>query len=518
MSCTEKKSTTMRSILGSKLSFKPPVTQDPRTFSRTTKGIILMCIGLCASTSGFSSTIYFPGLPAITAELNAPPIATTLTAALFVLLMGIAPVFWASFSDRLHVRRVLLFFSMIIFAVASLGAAFINNIWGLVVLRCIQAVGSSCGQSVGAGVIADCYPLEQRGAAFGKYFFFVFFGPLLGPIIGGFLIISVLSWRATFWFCVAFGLFIACNIFFLFPETYRDNAKWDMQLPTTTTTTSSNKDNDKASSISSATLEDKTAAHQPETEVIPEKSQIDTVQQEHQTPAAESKPPAAARRTNPFAAFLLLRHPFVLCSALVSGIAFGCMFAVETIIPDLYESHYGFNSWQTGLSYLGAGVGNLLGSVLGGMTSDKLLLRSRRLRGGRAVCEDRLTANLWFAFVFIVFGILLFGWGIQNNLSYWCGIVAFGIQTFGMNQVMTATSAYIVDAVPGAGASATASANLIRMIMACVLTLIANPLVASIGPGYTCVFLAGLSVLGFCILVILKLFGEKMRIRAGFKD
>lgn len=68
--------------------------------------------------------------------------------------MGIAPVFWASFSDRLHVRRVLLFFSMIVFAVASLGAAFINNIWGLVVLRCIQAVGSSCGQSVGAGVIA----------------------------------------------------------------------------------------------------------------------------------------------------------------------------------------------------------------------------------------------------------------------------------------------------------------------------------------------------------------------------
>ncbi|EPB90787.1 hypothetical protein HMPREF1544_02365 [Mucor circinelloides 1006PhL] len=506
---------TIKSLLKSKLSFKPPVTQDPRTFKRTTKGIILMCIGLCASTSGFSSTIYFPGLPAITEELHAPPIATTLTAALFVLLMGIAPVFWASFSDRLHVRRVLLFFSMIVFAVASLGAAFINNIWGLVVLRCIQAVGSSCGQSVGAGVIADCYPLEQRGAAFGKYFFFVFFGPLLGPIIGGFLIMSALSWRATFWFCVAFALFIACNIFFLFPETYRDNAKWDLQLPT-------NANDDKSSSISSKTLEDDT--NQPETEAIPEKSQIDVVEQD-QNPV-KSKPtvqqqqeqPQQKRRANPFAAFILLRHPFVLCAALVSGIAFGCMFAVETIIPDLYESHYGFNSWQTGLSYLGAGVGNMVGSLLGGMTSDKLLLRSRRLRGGRAVCEDRLTANLWFAFIFIVFGILLFGWGIEKNLSYWCGIVAFGIQTFGMNQVMTATSAYIVDAVPGAGASATASANLIRMIMACVLTLIANPLVASIGPGYTCVFLAGLSVVGFCILAILKLFGEKMRIRAGFKD
>lgn len=53
---------TIKALLKSKLYFRPPVTQDPRTFSRTTKGIILMCIGLCASTSGFSSTIYFPGI------------------------------------------------------------------------------------------------------------------------------------------------------------------------------------------------------------------------------------------------------------------------------------------------------------------------------------------------------------------------------------------------------------------------------------------------------------------------
>ena len=37
---------------------------------------------------------------------------------------------------------------------------------------------------VGSGVIADCYPVERRGAAFGKYFFGVFIGPLTGPILG----------------------------------------------------------------------------------------------------------------------------------------------------------------------------------------------------------------------------------------------------------------------------------------------------------------------------------------------
>lgn len=37
---------------------------------------------------------------------------------------------------------------------------------------------------VGSGVISDLFPIEKRGAAFGKYFFGVFIGPLTGPILG----------------------------------------------------------------------------------------------------------------------------------------------------------------------------------------------------------------------------------------------------------------------------------------------------------------------------------------------
>lgn len=184
--------------LKSRFLLQPPVEEDPRLLPNKKKNIIVIILALCACTPGFSSTIYFPGLPLITSELNAPPIATTLTAALFVLFMGIAPVIWASVSDHYHIRRYLSITSMLIFSVASLGAALITNIWGLVVLRCIQSIGSSCGQSIGAGCIADCYPVEKRGVAFSKFFFGVFFGPLLGPILGGVLIMSKESWRATF--------------------------------------------------------------------------------------------------------------------------------------------------------------------------------------------------------------------------------------------------------------------------------------------------------------------------------
>ncbi|KAL0090071.1 major facilitator superfamily domain-containing protein [Phycomyces blakesleeanus] len=450
----------------------PTVDIDPRVMSDRKKNINLVCISLLATSAGFASLIYFPGVPGITADLNAPPIAITLTAALFALFTGIAPVFWASASDHYHIRRLPNLLSMVIFSAASLGMAFVKNIWALVVLRCLQAVGASCGQAVGAGMIADLYELEERGSAFGKYFFGMFIGPLLGPIVGGFLSMSAVSWRATFWFCFALGVVIFILCFLFLNETYRDNSKFDHV--------------NEVSDAKSATL-------------------------------VEDQPRKKA--LNPIDPFLMLRHPFVFIASFTGGVMFGGMFAIETIIPKIYEDNYGFSAWQTGLSYTGAGLGNAIGSVVGGYLSDRLLLRSRARRGGRAVVEDRLTANCWpGGFILVPLGQLLFGWMAQTKGSVWACIVAFGIQTFGMNQVMAATSAYLVDAMPGQGASASAAATLFRQAMACILTLAANPMVAAIGPGWTTVFLAGLTVFSMALLAILAIYGERLRRWSGYED
>ena len=103
----------------------------------------------------------------------------------------------------------------------------------------------------------------------------------------------------------------------------------------------------------------------------------------------------AQQRMNPFASVLLLRHLFIFMIALGTGIIFGTMFTIETVIPSFYETAYGFESWETGLSYLGAGIGNLLGSIVSGWFSDHLIKRAREKRGGTALTEDRLTMNTW---------------------------------------------------------------------------------------------------------------------------
>lgn len=81
-----------------------------------------------------------------------------------------------------------------------------------------------------------------------------------------------------------------------------------------------------------------------------------------------------------------------------------------------------------------------------------------------------------------------------------------------------AGSAYLVDAIPGRGASVTAASNVIRMTMASVLSLVAQPVVDSIGPGYLSVILAGLNIFGMLLFLLVKWKGQILRERAGYSD
>ncbi|KAF9300210.1 hypothetical protein BGZ91_009866, partial [Linnemannia elongata] len=156
----------------------------------------------------------------------------------------------------------------------------------------------------------------------------------------------------------------------------------------------------------------------------------------------DEKNASATRRTggafNPFQAVMLLKHPVVLLSSIELGIIFALMFS-----------------------------SNILGAILGGKLSDLALMRAKAKNGGEIVLEDRLSLSMWIAgFLIVPFGSLLFGFGAEKHLSIAAPIVGFGIYNFGMAQVISAGAAYLVNAIPGQGSSATAAANFLRMVMA----------------------------------------------------
>jgi MFS family permease len=192
---------------------------------------------------------------------------------------------------------------------------------------------------------------------------------------------------------------------------------------------------------------------------------------------------------------------------------------VETIVPVLFTDNYNLIESQVGLTYLGAGVGSIFGSIIGGKLSDLSLMRAKERNGGELVLEDRLSTNMWVAgFLIVPLGSLLFGWGAAKHLSIAVPIAGFTIYNFGMAQVLAAGAAYIVNCIPGQGSSATAATNFLRMIFACITSLIAQIVVDGVGYGYYGVILAGINIICCALFYLVKLKGASMRASAIRKE
>ncbi|KAF9103149.1 hypothetical protein BGX29_003707 [Mortierella sp. GBA35] len=188
---------------------------------------------------------------------------------------------------------------------------------------------------------------------------------------------------------------------------------------------------------------------------------------------------------NPFQAVMLLKHPVVLLASIETGMIFALMFSIETIAPVLFTNSYGLIEDQVGLTYLGAGGGSILGAILGGKLSDLSLMRAKAKNGGELVLEDRLSTNMWIA------GFLI---------------------------VMAAGAAYLVNSIPGQGSSATAAANFMRMVLACIFSLVAQIIVDNVGYGNYGIIQAGINIFCMGLFYIVKLRGAGMRETAARKE
>ncbi|KAF7732082.1 hypothetical protein EC973_006337 [Apophysomyces ossiformis] len=374
-----------------------------------------------------------------------------------------------SISDHWNIRRSVYFFSIIIFTVGSLAAVFAHDIYVLLGMRILQATGISSAWAIGAGSVADVYAVHERGHALGIYFTGQFAGPLFGPIFGGFLV-ERWGWPSVFWLLFMIGCLLLLLVLFAMEETYRDEQVWGRDDGVEA----------KIESNDSATLTGKTWG-------------------------------------NPLASLALLRHPFVFIFAVATGLAFGGMFAIENMLPALYTQTYGFTSSLIGLSFISPGIGEVVGSLLSGKLSDYFLNRNVAQRGGLAVPEDRLAPNVWpAAFILNPLSFFLWGWPVQLGWSVWVSIIMFGVQCFAMVQVFNPAMSYLVDAVHGKGASVTAAANFVRMVLSCVLSLIANPMTVAIGPGWVTFFFGILNFVWAFLLLFMKMKGHLVRQYSGY--
>ena len=92
----------------------------------------------------------------------------------------------------------------LLFAVASFGAGFADNGTQLILWRILQGIAGSFLFANSAAIVTDAFPREQLGMAMGTNTMVAAIGLVIGPVLGGALVL--ISWHWVFWFNVPFAL------------------------------------------------------------------------------------------------------------------------------------------------------------------------------------------------------------------------------------------------------------------------------------------------------------------------
>ncbi len=93
----------------------------------------------------------------------------------------------------------------VIFVVGSLACALSFSELSMIAFRVIQGVGGALITANSGAVIADTFPKEQRGRAYGFNAIGWNTGAVLGVLLGG-VIVTYISWRWVFWINVPIGI------------------------------------------------------------------------------------------------------------------------------------------------------------------------------------------------------------------------------------------------------------------------------------------------------------------------
>ncbi|MBN4936045.1 multidrug effflux MFS transporter [Staphylococcus sp. EG-SA-6] len=179
--------------------------------------LFIIILGALTAIGALSIDMFLPGLPELKNYFNTTTANAQLTLSLFMIGLGLGNLFVGPISDSIG-RKKPLVISMIIFALASLGIVFVENIWIMVFLRFVQGFTGGAGAVISRAIASDMY----RGNELTKFLALLMLvngvAPVIAPALGG-LILSFAVWRMVFVILTLFGVLMVLGSLFKVPES-----------------------------------------------------------------------------------------------------------------------------------------------------------------------------------------------------------------------------------------------------------------------------------------------------------
>jgi EmrB/QacA subfamily drug resistance transporter len=167
-------------------------------------GLALLVIMIGVLMAAVDTTIVVLALPELERSLHVPLSGVVWVIIAYLLVITVLATQVGRLGDMFG--RVRMYETgFIVFIVGSALCALATNEATIIVFRVLQGVGGALITANSGAVIADTFPPERRGRAYGFNAVGFNVGAILGILLGG-VIITYVSWRWIFWINVPAGL------------------------------------------------------------------------------------------------------------------------------------------------------------------------------------------------------------------------------------------------------------------------------------------------------------------------
>lgn len=170
------------------------------------------------------------------------------------------------------------------------------------------------------------------------------------------------------------------------------------------------------------------------------------------------------------------------------------MYLMFTTFTDVFETTYGFNAGEAGLSYLGLGIGSLVGQY----TLDLFMKRHMKkqlAKNGKLQPEDQLPPLVAAGFLLSI-GLFWYGWAVEYKIHWIVPIIGTAACGTGITFTFIAVQTYLVETYTIYAASALAANTVVRCVFGLTIPLAGPDLYSRLGFGW------GNTLLGFLALIV----------------
>lgn len=443
----------------------PDDPMHPHNWPLKRKLPICAGLGFLTFTVAWGSSVYSSAAPFVARQFHVADVVATLGISLYVMGFAAGPIIWSPMSE-MYGRRIPLFLSATMFICFMFACATAENLQTLLLCRFFAGFTGSAPLTVVAAAFADMFGNATRGIALTVFSGTVFCGPLLAPVIAGFIAESYLGWRWTMYLTGIMGGAVYIFLIFFYEETYHPIILVNRAKE------------------------------------IRERTGNWGVFAAHENVELDFQSIVQNNLSRPLK--MLVTEPIILLLSIYTAFIYGILYLFLEAYPIVFYEGYGMALGVSMLPYLGLILGQLLcvASII--FFFEPRYDRALAANGNKPVPEARLPCMALGGILFPL-GLLWFSWsGNYHNSCHWIVPTLSGLFTgFGLLGIFLPAVNYIVDSYLFFAASALAGNTFLRSSFGAAFPLFASFMFHNMGTNWAGLLLG---LFGLCLSPVPFLF------------